>query len=197
MIVAPGWVRAESSADFKEARARSKGDKDVDAATDSVDADGRSPIDGVKGHVGLGYFTDFAPLGIRYWSSRTTGFDLGFNGAYSNGDQTGYHVAVEVGSLFVLGHYHYSVAFARLGLGYGNGNTGERGAKTRSEINANVFLGAELFLGALGFPNVSLQGGYGVQATWTMERGSKFLIGAANPGLSVVGSGIVGFHIYI
>ena len=29
-----------------------------------------SPIDGVVGHLGFGYFTDEAPIGVRYWLDR-------------------------------------------------------------------------------------------------------------------------------
>ena len=44
---------------------------------DMVDPEDRSPIDGVKGHIGIGYFTDFAPLGGRLTASHLleTAFD--------------------------------------------------------------------------------------------------------------------------
>lgn len=51
--------------------------------------------------------------------------------------------------------------------------------------------------GAFGFPNVSLQGGYGLEADYTYSGGSAFLIGTVGGGLSVVGSGTLGFHIYL
>ena len=40
-------------------------------------------------------------------------------------------------------------------------------------------------------------GGYGLSASYTYNAGSAFIIGTATPGLSIVGSGTLGFHIYL
>jgi hypothetical protein len=164
----------------------------------AVAPEGKSPIDGVQGHLGIGYFTGFAPVGIRYWMDRQVGIDLGLDGALSSGGLDSYRIAVELGGLYSLAHYHYSVVFSRIGLGYRwDDNFGEHAGTERQDIVLNLFVGAELFLGALGFPNVSLQGGYGVQASWALRGGSKFLLGTASAGLDITGTGLLGFHIYL
>ena len=159
---------------------------------------GRSPIDGVKGHLGLGYFTNTAPIGVRYWMSRDSAFDFGMDGALSSGDIDAYRLGFEAGYVMALAHYHYSVVFARAGLGLryrdSFGNSATRG---RWDVGANAFLGAELFLGAFGFPNISLTGGYGVEMAYTRQGGSAFIIGTSAGGLNVVSSGTFGFHIYL
>jgi hypothetical protein len=166
--------------------------------TPPVVADGRSPIDAVQGHLGLGYFTGFAPLGVRYWTSRDMAFDVGLDGALSSGGLESYRFALELGGLTSLGHWHYSVVFARLGVGFRVNDTfGEHSTPARYDVVLNGFLGAEMFLGALGFPNVSLQGGYGLQASWALRGGTKFLVGAASAGLDINGTGLLGFHIYM
>lgn len=165
-----------------------------------------SPLDGVVGHLGIGYFTDFAPLGLRYWFSDTWGIDVGFDVAISSGNGEAWRLGAEVGGVYALASYHYAVVFTRVGLGL-RASDAIRGRETadastehlpaRFDIHGSAFLGAELFLGALGFPNISLQGGYGLNATYTYQGGSAFVLGTTNGGLNVVGSGILGFHIYL
>jgi hypothetical protein len=157
--------------------------------------DGRSPIDGVVGHIGLGYFTGDAPIGMRYWWNRENGFDV--NGTInftSNGIGSGRY-GLEAGYVRALAHYHYSVVFARAGAGFRLTDPGGSEAN-RTDILGGLFLGAELFLGAFGFPNVSLQGGYGIQLNYVNLGGSSIAVSSVDGGLSVVNSGNVGFHIY-
>lgn len=165
-----------------------------------------SPLDGVVGHFGIGYFTDFAPLGLRYWFSDTWGLDLGFDVAISSGNGEAWRLGAEVGGVYALASYHYAVVFTRAGLGLRatdatqGSDTAEASAEhlpARFDIHGSAFIGAELFLGALGFPNISLQGGYGLSGTYTYQGGSAFVLGTTNGGLNVVGSGILGFHIYL
>lgn len=168
------------------------------ARADEVAGDDRSPIDGVVGHYGIGYFTSSAPLGGRYWTDRNTAFDVGLDGAFSSGDLDAYRYGFELGYVKALAHYHYSVVFGRAGVGFRYLDTlGSASTKGRYDLNTNAFLGAELFLGAFGFPNVSLQGGYGVQMAYTYQGGSALLIGTVPGGVSVVSSGTFGFHIYL
>ncbi len=157
---------------------------------------GLSPTDGVVGHIGFGYFTGTAPLGVRYWLDRDTAIDLGFDLAFTSGDAEALRYAIEAGYVMNLAHYHYSVVFARLGVGFRSIDAFVDGVGTIYNINTNAFLGAELFLGAFGFPNVSLQGGYGLEFEYTNEGGSAFTISAVDGGLNVVGVGQLGFHIY-
>lgn len=172
-------------------------EKDSFGPEDSAPAaDGRSPIDGVVGHFGFGYFTGDAPLGVRYWLDRDSAIDFGLDIAISSGDSTNMRYGAEAGYVLALGHYHYSVVFTRLGLGFNTISSSVEGVGREFNLNANAFLGAELFLGAFGFPNVSLQGGYGLELDYFNEGGSVFTVSAVDGGLNVVGAGEVGFHIY-
>ncbi len=158
----------------------------------------RSPIDGVVGHYGIGYFTSSAPLGLRYWTDRDTAYDLGLDGAFSSGGVDAYRYGFELGYVKALAHYHYSVVFWRAGVGFRYLDTlGTPSTKGRYDVNGNAFVGAELFLGAFGFPNISLQGGYGLQAAYTYQGGSALIVGTVPGGLSVISSGTFGFHIYL
>lgn len=157
-----------------------------------------SPIDGVVGHFGLGYFTENAPIGIRYWLDRKFGIDLGFDAAFSSGNVDGYRLGIDAGAVYALAHYHYSVVFARIGLGYlYEGVDNAQPTPGTHQVSATTFLGAELFLGALGFPNISLQGGYGLTAAYSGGGGSAFIIGTSSAGLNVIAAGTLGFHIYL
>ena len=191
---APGPEKPAAPAEATEAGAEKA---EAGAEGEEVPED-RSPIDAVKGHIGIGYFTDFAPLGARIWFTRDIALDVGVDGSFSSGNLQGYQVGVDVGLVYAIAHYHYAVAIARLGAGWRvNELTGEHGGGARHDVIANGFVGVELFLGAFGFPNVSLQGGYGVQAAWLVEGGTNFVIGATDPSLDVTSSGSVGFHIYL
>lgn len=157
-----------------------------------------SPIDGVVGHWGFGYFTEEAPIGVRYWLDRKLAVDVGFDGAISSGNVEAYRLGFDVGAVYALAHYHYSVVFARAGLGYAyQGFNGPQPIPGSHQINGTAFLGAELFLGAFGFPNISLQGGYGLTASYSGGEGSAFIMGTSAAGLNVVAAGTLGFHIYL
>ena len=157
--------------------------------------DGRSPIDGVVGHIGLGYFTGDAPLGLRYWWDRENGFDVNGTINFSSSGVDAGRYGLQLGYVRALAHYHYSVVFARAGVGAIYTKPGG-GSSARTDGVASIFLGAELFLGAFGFPNVSLQGGYGVQANYVNLGGGSLAVSSVDGGLSVVNAGNVGFHIY-
>lgn len=181
------------AAENAEPAAPGAGDASAQAPADLL---GRSPIDGVVGHVGFGYFTGTAPLGVRYWLTRNNAIDVGVDIAFASGGIESHRYALEAGYVLALAHYHYSVVFARAGLGARYRNSGEAVGSGQWDLNGNAFLGAELFLGAFGFPNISLQGGYGLQGNYTLQGGSVFVLSAVNADLNVVGSGTVGFHIY-
>jgi len=197
VVLAFGLGMAQTAA-AEEIRANPVGGADAAAGASGEAATDRSPIDGVLGHYGIGYFTSSAPIGGRLWTERDTAWDLGLDLAFSSGDLEAYRYGVEVGYVKALAHYHYSVVFARAGFGFRYLDTfGSASTKGRYDLNLNGFVGAELFLGAFGFPNVSLQGGYGLQAAYTYQRGSALIIGTVPGGLSVISSGTVGFHIYL
>ncbi len=179
------------------ATAADAGDQPAEAAATGSEA-GRSPIDGVVGHLGFGYFSGTAPLGGRYWLTRDTAIDLGVDFALSSGNLEAHRYGLEAGYVMALAHYHYAVVFGRAGLGLRFLDSfGDNSGPARWNVDGNLFLGAELFLGALGFPNISVLAGYGVQASYTYQGGSAFIIGTVNGGLNVVAAGNVGFHIYL
>jgi hypothetical protein len=189
---------AQTEGDSEEITATEVKDAPAPAPVSSAMENGdRSPIDGVMGHFGLGYFSGSAPVGMRYWMDHDSAFDVGIAVAFSSGGVETHRYGIEAGYVLALAHYHYAVMFARLGLGFlFEDSIGDEGTPARYDLNSNLFLGAELFLGAFGFPNVSFQGGYGLQANYTYQGGSAFMIGTVDGGLSVVTAGTVGFHIY-
>jgi hypothetical protein len=196
---APAWA---ASAGNEEIRAQEVKNAPATAPPTEGAKDGHaddlSPIDGVVGHFGLGYFTNTAPIGMRYWLDRTTGVDLGVDFALSSGGASAHRYGLDLGYVMALAHYHYSVVFARAGLSYRFLDTfGKDALPARHDIGASAFAGAELFLGAFGFPNISLMGGYGIAASFTHSAGSAFIVGTATPGLNIVGTGSLGFHIYL
>jgi hypothetical protein len=157
----------------------------------------RSPLDGVQGHWGLGYFTTVAPLGMRYWFDKTSGLDIGLDANLSGaGGTSSYRFGGEAGYVRSLGHYHYCVPFWRVGAGI-SFDDGFSSAGTKiTKMLLDGLIGAELFFGAQGFPNVSLQLGYGLQVTLS-EPGSDYLIATNNAGIKAVSVGSLGFHIYL
>lgn len=172
-------------------------ESDTGQSSASAQQEGTSPVDGVVGKLGLGYFTNSAPLGIRYWFDRDTALDINADFALAGGGVEGYRVVLEGGLVKALASYHYAQVFGRIGVGGRvDDQFGRRSGQATWIAHANGFLGVELFMGALGFPNVSLQGGYGVEASYTFRGGGSYLIAAVNPGVSFVNAGTLGFHIY-
>jgi len=192
-------VAAQSEGDSEEITATEVKDAPAPPPVGgAVESGDRSPIDGVMGHFGLGYFSGSAPVGMRYWMDRDSAIDLGIAVAFSSGGVETHRYGIEAGYVLALAHYHYAVVFTRLGFGFlFEDSIGDAGGPARYDLNTNLFLGAELFLGAFGFPNVSLQGGYGLQANYTYQGGSAFMLATVDGGLSVVTAGTVGFHIYL
>jgi hypothetical protein len=194
------FAQAKDDDEAKGEEIRATEVKGGDQPTEStkVGAEVQSPIDNVVGRFGLGYFSGSAPLGARYWMDRESAVDLGIDLAFSSGNLEAHRYGLEVGYVTALAHYHYAVVFGRAGLGLRFLDSfGESSGPARWDLSANAFLGAELFLGVFGFPNVSLQAGYGLQANYTYQGGSAFVLGTVNGGLSIVSAGTVGFHIYL
>ncbi len=164
----------------------------------------KSPTDALAGHMGFGYFSRTGaqrttPIGVRYWMSRDMAIDAAVDLAYSSGGLDGYRAGTDLGVVMALAHYHYSVVFARAGLRMRiNDAVGQDSPiPPRYDIGINGILGAEMFLGALGFPNISVQAGVGLDARWEIEGGARFTVGTTSSDLNVVGSGVLGFHIYL
>ncbi len=157
-----------------------------------------TPIDAIEGRLGLGYFTDFAPLGVRYWWTPELAVDVGLDAAVTSGTTDAWRTGGELGIVYALNSYHYCVVIARGGLGFrATDARGEQSTGMRFDTQLSAFVGAELFMGALGFPNVSLQGGYGLSATWVHQGGTEFVLGVTDAGLNMLGAARLGFHIYL
>ena len=157
-----------------------------------------TPIDAIEGRLGLGYFTDFAPLGVRYWWTPELAVDVGLDAAVTSGTTDAWRTGGELGIVYALNSYHYCVVIARGGIGFrATDARGDQSTGMRFDTQVSAFVGAELFMGALGFPNVSLQGGYGLSATWVHQGGTEFVLGVTDAGLSMLGAARLGFHIYL
>jgi len=176
--------------------------------------------DDVVGKFGVGYTSTNAPLGIRMWFSEMLGFDAGF-GIVFNGEerqpndtdtQTTTDWALDAGFLIALVKGENSILFARIGLNLdrryamGRDNTQAGGPETDSSIitfTIGGLLGMELFMSALGFPELSLQGAVGLGYFNTSGPEVKpgaddknWALGSLTTGLSLVGTAQLGFHYY-
>jgi len=172
----------------------------------------------VSGRVGLGFHSTEAPLGVRYWLSDLVAFDFGFgmwlderdNPVSSKADDT--HVtcdfAFDLGAPIALTSYPNLILFARPGLqivreyDIGERKNGDAKHDDDVKLELSAQLGAEIFLGALGFPNVSFQGGVGVAFAWFWpedEEGDSdpnFSMESIKSDLGIVVNARLGFHIY-
>ncbi|MCK5690239.1 hypothetical protein KAI87_13265 [Myxococcota bacterium] len=195
VVSTTAWAQSEEIDAYSNEEGEAPPEKSNDTESTSLL---RSPTDAVKGHIGLGYFSSEVPFGLRYWLSRDTAVDLGFTGQYVSGDLEAYTAGADIGFVQALAHYHYSVVFARVGARFLTNNAlGDYAGSPKYWASGNAFLGAELFLGALGFPNVSVQGGYGFSVDYAYDGGSRLLMGTTNGGLSLLSAGTLGFHIYL
>lgn len=182
--------------------------------------------DAVSDHIGLlgvGYFTSEAPIGLRYWTGPTTGFDLGFgftsstknpiieNGTASTTSLVSY--AFELGYLKVLSSDSNMLTFLRPGVLYAGeqmivpapvavparGTAQDQVKETETRLSVSLMLGAELFMGKFGFPNLSFGGGVGAAFTSTSPAGdgeSRAVISTVLADVSVVENAVLGFHFY-
>lgn len=180
--------------------------------------------DAISDHIGLfglGFFTSEAPLGIRYWSGPSTGFDLGVgfdsstknpiveNGEASTTSLVSY--AVEVGYLKVIRSDSNMISFLRPGVkvareqmivpdtSTARGTSGDETKDTETRLSVSLMLGVELFMTKFGFGNLSFGGGVGAALTSVSPAGggdSRVTIGTALADVSVVENANLGFHFY-
>lgn len=174
----------------------------------------------VVGKFGVGYTSTNAPLGIRMWFSEMLGFDAGF-GIVFNGEervpndvdtQTTVDWAIDAGFLIALVKGENSILFARIGLNLdrryamGTDNTQAGGNETDSSVitfSIGGLMGMELFMSALGFPELSLQGAVGLGFVHASgpevvpgQDPSDWSLGSLTTGVSLVGTAQLGFHYY-
>jgi len=163
-------------------------------------SEGGGSIPDVVGHVGVGYFTTTAPLGIRYWFAEGRGVDagLGLNISKSpvpNSD-TDTTIGFEGGYLHSIAQSQNLNLFLRPGLGVLQQSVS--GGSTFS-LNVNFSLCGEMFLTGLGLPHVSLTAGLGAAIAILAPDGQDTGFGFSfyHSGASIVSSSaLVGVHFY-
>lgn len=167
---------------------------------------GGADIPDVVGHVGVGYFTTTAPIGVRYWFSEGRGIDAGIGlnfrqpagpdvpGAQDPDTET--TVGLEFGYLHSIGGSRNLNLFVRPGIGVLSRDTA---TAQDLGINLNGSLCGEMFLAGLGLPHVSLTAGMGVAINIVDADGqtTEWGFSAAHTGTSIVSSSaLVGAHFY-
>jgi hypothetical protein len=163
-------------------------------------------IPDVVGHVGVGYFTTTAPLGIRYWFAEGRGIDAGIGISFRQPpgvDQPGAPdpdtettIGLEFGYLHSIAGSKNLNLFIRPGIGILNQDTS---TAQQLGINLNGSLCGEMFLAGLGLPHVSLTAGMGVAFQIVDADGltTEWGFSAAHTGTSIVSSSaLIGAHFY-
>lgn len=163
---------------------------------------------------GLGASTSNAPLGLRKWfGERALDVALGLviNGKTPDvdgeGTMTTADYALDIGGVQSLYRSDNSILYGRVGL-----NIDRRyaaGADEQGAINSSVWtlslgpqLGMELFLTALGWPEISLQGAVSFNFAYVMgaeangERPTDWALGTVSNGLNLLGTAQFGFRYY-
>lgn len=161
-------------------------------------------IPDVVGHLGFGYFTTTAPIGVRYWFSEKMGVDagLGLNirkPAVAEGTDRDTDIALglEVGYLHSLAKSRNLHLFARPGLGLRQASVA---GVSDFDVTLNGSLAGEMFLTALGWPNVSLTAGLGVNVAIDKpeDNDTGFGFSFYNTGANIVtSSAVIGVHFYL
>jgi hypothetical protein len=167
--------------------------------------EGGGDLPDVVGHIGVGYFTTTAPLGVRYWFREGQGIDAGIGlninkppvqdvpGASADTQTT---VGFEFGYLHSLAQSRNLDLFVRPGVGILNTDTSSSKA---FGVNINGSLCGEMFLAGLGLPHVSLTAGLGLAIQILAPDGYKTGFGFSfyNSGTSIVSSSaLIGAHFY-
>jgi len=180
--------------------------------------------DAISDHIGLlgvGFFSSEAPVGIRYWSGPSTGFDLGFGFSSSSsnpiqengeaGTTSLVSYAIEAGYLKVISSDSNMLTYFRPGVMFAGeqmivpepvsacGTPGDEQKDTETRFSVSLMLGAELFMGKFGFDNLSFGGGIGAAFTSVSPAGggdSRSVISTVLADVSVVENAVLGFHFY-
>ncbi len=182
-----------------------------------------SPVaaqDAISDHLamlGFGYHSSEAPIGLRFWTGPGLGFEAGVGFRTENevpmvgpGGMTRTtslaSVAVEGALLLPLRSDENMIIYFRPGLLYTAdqmvvdvGPDIEQDKDTETSVSLGASMGVELFFGRMGFENLSLSAGIGLQFTSTSPAGggdSKAVIETTIDRLSFVESTDLGFHFY-
>jgi hypothetical protein len=183
-------------------------------------ADAQDAVSDHIGMLGFGYFTSDAPVGVRYWSSESLGFEggIGFRSTNNNpfqengsNDTTSLlNFAIEAGLLLVLNSDSNMILFVRPGFGFSSQQQiiadmstdaapGDQVKESATTFSVSGMIGVELFLTKLGFPNLSFGGGHGLVFSSASPAGdgdSTTTISTALANVNVLSDTNVGFHFY-
>ena len=168
-------------------------------------AEGGGEIPDVVGHVGVGYFTTTAPIGVRYWFAEGRGIDAGIGinirkPAVQTGDpdlDTQTTIGLEFGYLHSIAGSRNLNLFVRPGIGVRNQDFGTGGSVLA--VNLNGSLCGEMFLAGLGLPHVSLTAGMGVAIDLISadNQTTEWGFSTSHTGTSIVSSSaLIGAHFY-
>ncbi len=200
----------------------------VALALPAMPASAQDAVSDHVGTIGFGYFSSEAPVGIRYWASPSFGLDLGFGFDMQNQvpiDTDGNHltdpgatttlvdVAVEAGLVLPMASEENMILFFRPGIRFKSEGevappippgeeyaTEPQSKESASSFALGAMIGAELFLGRLGLPNVSFSGGVGIEMMSQTPAGggdSVTTIATSASQVSIVNNASLGFHIYL
>lgn len=153
------------------------------------------------GAIGIGYFTTSAPLGVRMWLNDKIGIDAGVGLRIdSTPEDVGWGLSMEGGLLYSLKNTENMIIFARGGVGVGLSDSGQPASDVQWGVELNGMLGAEFFMGALGFPNLSFSAGVGLgiellESPVDGDFGVRIL--SKNAPANIVAAGVLGFHVYL
>jgi len=169
---------------------------------------GGAELPDVVGHVGVGYFTTTAPIGVRYWFAEGRGIDAGIGLSIQKpagpdpappgtpDPETQTTLGLEFGYLHSIAGSRNLNLFIRPGIGVLNRDLGPANVLA---VNLNGSLCGEMFLAGLGLPHVSLTAGMGVaiQIVDADGRTTEWGFSAAHTGTSIVSSSaLIGAHFY-
>lgn len=157
----------------------------------------------MTGRFGLGYFTDSAPVGIRYWFSPTVGVDLGFGFNLKDGvpafpattpptTESALDFSIEAGVPYVIHSSDRANLFLRAGGVLGITDDRLMGGTTdETWTTFDILLGpgAEVFFG----DNFSLEASHGLRINIASPPVGDSL---TNFGTAARGVSELGFHYY-
>jgi opacity protein-like surface antigen len=147
-----------------------------------------------KGKWGLGYFSEKAPVGARYWLSPKLGLDLGV-GFTQNEDEgetvNGY--AFDIGLPIVLGNYENAFFFVRPGFLYSSDEDAITGTPVTVATNTQYAIGADFGVEWFINDRFSLQVAHGIGYVNNDPENGDSSSSIATRGLGISN---VGFHFY-
>ena len=149
----------------------------------------------MTGKWGLGYFSNDAPVGVRYWFNEKFGLDVGLGfESIDQGDESASSMWFEVGVPYILMDTERANFFVRPGLVYASLDDRVYGSglldDTWSNITVKITPGAEVFFGE----NFSLEAAHGIMIDLMSPPGDGDSM--TNFGTGAYSITQIGFHFY-